>query len=424
MTPRTQTRANGQRDQLIHGRRVGALAAELSRCVGSTAYEQDILMDAGLAHHYPPELLSIETIGPALNILARQSRGESSRPHGPSRLRHLNDVLDVLIGFHSGSVSRRGDALTSILAAANFLVDRLESTAGGEVRESVFDALRGKTGDGLISTVAYRAAMSLPRLRGDDLSPSVARLPVFPAIALRLLALAASGSVSFANLSALVSKDQVLAGHLISAANSCLYSPNANISNIGHAISYIGLDESCRIITAASLRPLFASGGLGELWRHSLEAARSCEDVAVLAGGVRKDDAFLAGLVHDVGRLLILRHSGEASLAFVRLIEQGCDAAFAERLLFGRDHAALGAEILKVWKFPENLLEAVRHHHSPEQSEGKLASLLFLFEGGSAPGAAQPSEASMEFAAGKLGIGAASFECGGSDLGLLRVMCA
>jgi putative nucleotidyltransferase with HDIG domain len=405
-----QNRATGQRETLVHCRRVAALAAELSRTVGATTVERDILMDAGLAHHYPAELLSIDTIGPALKILTRQSRPGAERPGGPPRLRHLSDVVEVLVGFHSGSLSRRGDALTSILATASFVVDRLESASGVETREAVFDALRRKTGEGLISTVAYKSCMSLPRLRGNDLAPSIARLPVFPTIALRVLALAAKESVCFADLSALVSKDQVLAGHLISAANSCLYSPNGKISSIGHAISYIGLDESRRIITAASIRPVFASGGLGDLWKHSLEGARWCEEAAIRAGGLRKDDAFLAGLVHDVGRLLVLKHSGEISLTFVRLTEQGCDPAFAEKLLFGRDHAGLGAEILRAWKFPDAMVDAVLHHHTPDESAGRLASLLFL--------------AVRAVAEDKVGIAGGSLECGAADLGLLRVMYA
>jgi putative nucleotidyltransferase with HDIG domain len=398
---------------------------ELGRRLDLTERDRLVLADAGLLHHYPAELVSVETVGSALAIVYRQARVETPRAGAAARRQYLQDLVAVLTSFHSRSLNRPGGPLIALLAAAHFLVERLEATTTqGDPREALFDALRRKAAEGLIATVAFRACTNLPRPRREDLAQTVSRLPVFPAIALRVLALAASESVSIAELSALVSKDQVLAGHLIAAANSCLYSPTGKISAIGHAMSYVGLDETRRIITAASMRPLFASGGIAGLWKHSLEVARLCEDLAAATRVVRKDEAFLAGLVHDVGRLLAVKHSGEASLTFVRMVEQGCDPAFAETILFGCDHAGLGTEVLRVWKFPERLVDAVRRHHDPERSEGVLASLIYLTESRMPAEIAEPSPATLEYAAQRVGV---SVEASGSaepDLGLLQGMCS
>jgi putative nucleotidyltransferase with HDIG domain len=248
------------------------------------------------------------------------------------------------------------------------------------------------------------------------------QLPVYPALALRVLALVARGTVSFAELSALVSKDQALAGHLIGAANSCIYSPVGQISTIAHAISYIGLEETRRIITAASLRPLFVSSGIAELWKHSIEMSRWCEEAARTVGGVSKDEAFLAGLVHDVGRLLALKHSGEASVAYVQLMEQGCDPPFAEASVFGCDHAELGADILMVWNFPEHMVEAVLNHHHPGLSRSALGGLLYLAESRNAAENPEPSTEGIQHALTVTGLTQESMASVQPEIGLLRSM--
>ena len=421
MPPASRT---GQSGQTIHCRRVAAVVAELAQRLNLPERDRQIAAGAALVHHYPAELVSIDTIGSALAIISRQTHAAVSKTGAATR-QHLQGLVAVLSSFHSRSLNQGGSALAGLLAAAHFMVERLEAASTeADPREALFDALRRKAGEGLISAAAFRACASLPRPRREELTQSVSRLPVFPAVALRVLALAASESVSFADLSALVSKDQVLAGHLIAAANSCLYSPTGKISAIAHAMSYVGLDETRRIVTAASLRPLFASGGIGELWKHSLEVARSCEDLATATGAVRKDEAFLAGLVHDAGRLLALKHSGEASLTFVRMLDQGCDAAFAETLLFGCDHAGLSSEVLRAWKFPEPLVDAVRRHHCPERSEGALASLIYLTESRLAVETEESSSASLEYAARRVGVRADSFGSAEPDIGLLRSMCS
>ena len=416
-------RAAAQRGLPVHCRRVRAVAVELGRSIGATVQEQRLLADAALVHHYPPELLSGNTVGSTLAIMQRQCR-VGSQPLGPaSRQRYLEELLRLLVSFHSLSLNHRGDTLPGLLIAANYLVEQLETPrTEGDPREIAIERLRRKNGEGLIPSTAFRAALNLPRPRKYDLARSVAQLPVYPALALRVLALVAGGSVSFAELSALVSKDQALAGHLISAANSCIYSPVGQISTIAHAISYIGLEETRRVITAASLRPLFVSSGTAELWKHSIEMSRWCEEAAGSIGSVSKDEAFLAGLVHDVGRLLALKHSGEASLAYVQLLEQGCDPPFAEASVFGCDHAELGAEILMVWNFPEHLVEAVRHHHHPELSKSALTCLLHLAESRDSAENPEQSTAGVQHALTVTGFTQESMASVQPEIGLLRSM--
>jgi putative nucleotidyltransferase with HDIG domain len=135
---------------------------------------------------------------------------------------------------------------------------------------------------------------------------------------------------------------------------------------------------------------LFSSVSLRDLWRHSLEVARVCERLATSAHGVNREEAFLAGLVHDIGRLTISRLPG-ARAAYGRLLEKGCEPVIAELFLLGCDHGETGAEVLRLWDFPVHLVDAVANHHQPENARNQLALLLHLAESRCAPEESMPS---------------------------------
>ncbi len=420
-------RGNAQRALPQHCLRVRAVASELARRNGCSAGEEQLLGDAALVHHYPPELLGPDTIASTLAIMQRHCRVEAVQLDASSRRRHLDNLLKLLRAFHSASLQNRGDALPGILTVANYHVERIEAPrrpGEEDPREAAIDALRRKAAEGLVTSAAFRTLQNFPRPHQSDLAQAVSRLPVYPAIALRALALAANEQISFAEISALVTKDQVLAGHLIGAANSCLYSPAGQITTIGHAIAYIGLEDTRRIVAAASMRPLFASAELAAIWKHSLEVATSAEELSSRVAGINKDEAFLCGLLHDVGRLLQMKHSGEASVSYRRLMEKGCDPVFAEACVFGCDHAELGAQVLEVWNFPEPLVEAVRCHHRPAESQGRMASLLYLVEPDGAGENGETMESSRERALAITGLTSDQLLVAAPDLGVLGSISA
>src|SRR4029077_6370935 len=98
--------------------------------------------------------------------------------------------------------------------------------------------------------------------------------------------------------------DPVLAGRLIQTANSAYYSPMRPIASIQHAIAYLGVDATRKILLAATIRANFASMRLHQLWNHSLDVAQAAEELARRSElKIDPSEAFLAGLVHDIGRL-------------------------------------------------------------------------------------------------------------------------
>jgi HD-like signal output (HDOD) protein len=381
-----------------HCRRVAAVASELARRAGLPLRDQEIALDAGLIHHYPPELRSLKTIAP---LLAARP-GNSERTH-PTFVRYVMDTIHALAASDPTTFSRRRQTLPDIISVAHVMVDEAEaylSTGDGDPREAMFKRLRRRVEEGLHAKSTFQILVEFPRPSRRDAIENVCRLPVFPAVALKVLRHAAGMEANFQTLASLALQDQTLSGHLISAANSCLYGPVARISTLAHAMSFIGLEETRRVLTAAAMRPLFASAKTAELWHHSLRVARWCEAVAVSS----KDESFLAGLVHDVGRLMMATYSTEASTTVARLVERGCDSVFAETLVFGCDHGGLGADVLRYWSFPETLSVGVAHHHRPERSASGVSSLLFLAESQFPGEEASPAPESMRHALDTAGV--------------------
>ena len=116
---------------------------------------------------------------------------------------------------------------------------------------------------------------------------------------------------------------------------------------------------------------------LHDLWEHSLEASENAAWVANQAG-VDPGEAYLAGLVHDVGRLPF--ELSTAGLSVRKWEEAGFPTVYADMIATGTDHAETGAEILADWNFPNSIIEAVRFHHRPELVPSKLAALLYAVE--------------------------------------------
>ena len=132
---------------------------------------------------------------------------------------------------------------------------------------------------------------------------------------------------------------------------------------------------------AAALRGNFASPQSHHIWNHSLDVAQTAQTLALRCSmRVDASAAFLAGLVHDIGRLAFATLPAAFVERFRRLTGGGCPPVDVEMCLAGRCHGEVGSETLAQWKFPADIVEAVRWHHHPERSPLALTALLYLAE--------------------------------------------
>lgn len=280
-------------------------------------------------------------------------------------------ALDLGVEVKSQAHSAERPQHRAIIDAAGILDQQLEfAPYGGSDARQIVDQLMRE----------YPLISKLRHASRDDLRRAVPQLPVCPAVAVRTMQTLADPNVSLPNVEAIAECDQVLAGKLIAVANSVCFAPKERISTIGRAISHIGLSNARRVVTAEALRPVFASKRMRALWDHAVQAGKAAEKIAELSNGANPAEAFLAGLVHDVGRLAMALLPVRALEAYDRVFAAGCEQLFAEVVLFGFDHADAGEVILNAWHFPQSIVAAVRYHHAPELTDSVLASVLYLAE--------------------------------------------
>ncbi|MCW5983373.1 MAG: HDOD domain-containing protein [Bryobacteraceae bacterium] len=367
-----------------HAVRVGAIAAELGAAMGFDDAAQRRLQTAGRHHDCAMELYTQAAF-------ARLSADVLGRPlTEPPRLVDPR-TFAVLRAFVDPRWTTEENAReVEILRIADAIDNEREFEPYAEDEEE--DSSEAAAG------VAKLRCASRAELR--RIAP---RLPVFPAAAKRAVLALTRPEVDRDGIEEIASSDPVLAGALVSAANSALYSPRQEIRCLPRAVSHIGCDAAKMVLLAAVLRPVFAIAALRPQWRHAVEAADAARQLAAETGAVQPDEALLAALVHDIGVLAVSLANPAARLRCDRLIGAGCPRRAAEWLSCGFDHAEASAVILDGWKFPRAIIEGVRRHHAPERSDSELAALLYLVEFWTCSDEDIPSTARLTAAARRIG---------------------
>src|SRR5205085_12520898 len=122
----------------------------------------------------------------------------------------------------------------------------------------------------------------------------------------------------------------------------------------------------------------FSTPKLLSVWNHAVEKADLADQLAVRGGAIDPAEAYLAGLLHDVGRIALLSLPLYDSARIHGLVHGGCSQMYAEDLLLRTDHAALGAQIATIWRLPQTMVDAIRQHHRPEDDGNPLGCLLYV----------------------------------------------
>lgn len=202
-------------------------------------------------------------------------------------------------------------------------------------------------------------------------------IATLPEVTLRIVELVEDPSSTAQDLQRMISNDPALCSRILKVVNSAFYGLPGQVASIDRAIVLLGLNAVKNIAVAASLVKLFRGGELGqafsarELWTHSIATATAARQIAVEVSLGLPDEAFLAGLMHDIGIVVELQYDRQKLLKVVEML--GVDATGkprremleAEREIFGADHQAFGEALSRKWKFPPSLTMAAGHHHTP-----------------------------------------------------------
>jgi len=202
---------------------------------------------------------------------------------------------------------------------------------------------------------------------------ALGKLPPFSPILNKLLASLAGEDVSFSKLGDLIEKDTVVAGNIIHLVNSALYARRATITSVRHALALLGMDKVRNTLLGMSISRMWAQVKTPPVWsmarfnRHSAAVAILSDQIASRIPAVNyPEGAFVGGLLHDLGRLLIALGLPDEFARLVKLHETS-DRSWTELELevLGFTHAELSADALEKWKFPQEVQLAVREHHRP-----------------------------------------------------------
>lgn len=203
-------------------------------------------------------------------------------------------------------------------------------------------------------------------------------LPTLPIIAQRILTLTDDEDTATEQLAKIIASDQSLTVRILSLANSAYYGHRAQIATLWQAIVVIGWtmlkQVSLSVLICKALGP---GGNRNQFWRHSLMAANAAASTATRAGAKNAETAYVAGLLHDVGKL-VLDISFPIEYAEVRqMVERDrCSFVDAEQIVFQTDHVEVGAWMAERWQLPPELIAAIGLHHTPEAPAGPHAMLI------------------------------------------------
>jgi HD-like signal output (HDOD) protein len=197
-------------------------------------------------------------------------------------------------------------------------------------------------------------------------------LPPFSPILNRLLASLAKEDVSFNKLGDLIEKDPVMAGNLLHLVNSALYARRGSINSVRHALSLLGINKLRNAVLGMSITRMWNQVHTPPTWSmarfnmHSSAAAILSDLLSQRLSVDYPEGAFVAGLLHDVGRLMIALGLSEEYGRILQMHESGDKPLLeCELEVTGLTHPELSAEALAHWNLPEPIQNAVRFHHIP-----------------------------------------------------------
>ena len=218
----------------------------------------------------------------------------------------------------------------------------------------------------------------------------VQALPPLPTSALRVIALTKNPATTVKELEIVIGQDPSLTAGILRQANSAYYGFARRISSLQEAIVMLGFQVTQGLAMAAAVAPLLKTNLLGYeieqegLWKHSMltamTAKRLCQHRKLSYGDV----AFTAGLLHDIGKLVITIYVQEVGDFLVEKVKEvKLSYVELEEKVIGYNHATVGGFLARTWFLPEDLVSAISYHHSPSlaPSYPELACVIHVANG-------------------------------------------
>jgi HD-like signal output (HDOD) protein len=217
----------------------------------------------------------------------------------------------------------------------------------------------------------------------DNILKSVKELPPMPQVVVKTQELIADSNADAKKIAETIETDQAIASKVLKVANSSYYGMSGKISSISHASVVLGHKILGEVVTLAGAEGLLDGDlpGYGydskDLWKHSLAVAFGSKLLSNPDNPDLAKEAHMAGLIHDVGKIILDSYIAERKEEFESFMEKEEKTSLeAESHYFGFNHAEVASEVCKKWNFPESMNFAIKYHHQPSASEGNQLSYI------------------------------------------------
>ncbi len=228
---------------------------------------------------------------------------------------------------------------------------------------------------------------ALKRPAEGEIDRVIAHIRPIPQIALKVLRMIEGDRYSMTDLAREIRQDQVIAGRIINLCNSPYLGLDTSIESIDQAVVLIGEKNILRLMISAVMEPFFIQSDhgyslcKGGLYQHVLMVASLSDELARRSGAVSRDVAYTAGLLHDIGKVVLDQYLASNNPLFYRRTQQKGEALEAvEMEELGISHIEAGSRLGRSWGFAPSLLDVIQYHHQPDLavSHSLLVHIVYL----------------------------------------------
>jgi len=208
-----------------------------------------------------------------------------------------------------------------------------------------------------------------------DLARGVIELVSLPEIFIQVNAMVDNPKYSAKDIGTVIEDDPGVSARLLKLVNSPFYGFPSRIDTISRAVTIIGTRELRDIVLATSVIRTFKGlpndlVTMDDFWRHSILCGIAARLLAAYKGLNQAEHFFVAGLLHDLGSLIIYKKLPELAREVLLRTRHSNEVLYqVEQELLGFDHADVGLELVRAWKLPSTLIESVGYHHAPENAQ-------------------------------------------------------
>ena len=213
----------------------------------------------------------------------------------------------------------------------------------------------------------------------------ISHIATLPEITLKIIKTVEDPKSTASDLHEIIANDPALCARILKLVNSAFYGLPGQIGSINRAIVLLGLNAVKNIAIAASLAKLFRGGRISpnfsakDLWKYSIAVGAAVRLLAEKVGRKLPDEAFLAGLMHDIGVVVELQAERVKLVEALELKDrEGISLLQAEQKVMGATHQDFGRALCDKWKFPKSFAYVCGFHHTPMAVERDIRTLVAL----------------------------------------------